>query len=455
MSIVFPIEEDDRYRRYTASAGQKAFAVPFPFQQNEDVAILLQTAPSEYTEFSPTAYVLAGANDPSGGSFTMNVGRTAGDVILVLGRAILDRMSSIVTNGRFRSELIDGELDRIRIIQQEIARDNERAMKVDYGAPGYTIANDLADGELLMKSGQRFVAGPDASEIQNAQGYAQAASLSEIAAGLSANAAAGSAGAAAASATLAQKWATNAEDAEVVPGSGLFSAYHWYSKTLALYNSVVAGLAGAIHGATAKTAFVAADELGFWDSVSGALRKITLANFWAQSKWKSVKIGEYYFVNTGLVGVDIPPTSDPEVVFIELTAGLTGAGGFNNGKLTTESVTGSAPLVVATAVISVAGSPMNGQTINLLNTEGRILRPSASPNTKQDDQLQEHGHRQMLSSAGSLGGAPQSPTVSTANNGAQLDSNITLVVTTTGGAVRTGTETRMKNIGVKAYMRIK
>jgi hypothetical protein len=37
-------------------------------------------------------------------------------------------------------------------------------------------------------------------------------------------------------------------------------------------------MAGAIHAATAKTAFVDADEIGFWDSVSSGLRKITWAN---------------------------------------------------------------------------------------------------------------------------------------------------------------------------------
>lgn len=37
-------------------------------------------------------------------------------------------------------------------------------------------------------------------------------------------------------------------------------------------------MAGAIHGATAKSAFVDADEVGFWDSVSSKLRKITWAN---------------------------------------------------------------------------------------------------------------------------------------------------------------------------------
>lgn len=41
-------------------------------------------------------------------------------------------------------------------------------------------------------------------------------------------------------------------------------------------------IAQEIHAATAKTAFVNADEIGFWDSVSGFLRKITWANVFTQ-----------------------------------------------------------------------------------------------------------------------------------------------------------------------------
>lgn len=168
MSSVFPITDDPRYRRYTASAGQTVFPIPFPFLQGEDLKICLQTAPSEYTIFDPADYTLSGANDPAGGTVTLDAGRTAGDIILVLGEAILDRMSSIVRDGRFSSSLIDSELDRIRIIEQEFRRDNGRSVKVDYGGTGLTLAADLQDGDTVMKEGDRLVAGPDIVAIGDA-----------------------------------------------------------------------------------------------------------------------------------------------------------------------------------------------------------------------------------------------------------------------------------------------
>ncbi|WP_313475975.1 right-handed parallel beta-helix repeat-containing protein, partial [Agrobacterium pusense] len=168
MSSVFPITDDPRYRRYTASAGQTVFPIPFPFLQGEDLRICLQTAPSEYTVFDPADYTLSGANDPAGGTVTLDTGRSAGDIILVLGEAILDRMSSIVRDGRFSSALIDSELDRIRIIEQEFRRDNALSVKVDYGGTGLTLDANIDDGRTLMKQGKRLTAGPDIEAIGDA-----------------------------------------------------------------------------------------------------------------------------------------------------------------------------------------------------------------------------------------------------------------------------------------------
>lgn len=164
MSSVFPITDDPRYRRYTASAGQTVFPVPFPFLQDEDVGVYQEVLPGEYVIFQPETYVLSGATDPAGGTLTFDNPRSAGDVILVIGEAILDRLSSIVRDGRFSSALIDNELDRVKIIEQELRRDVSRSMKVDYGGDPLTIAPDLTDGDVLMKEGDRLVKGPNIVE---------------------------------------------------------------------------------------------------------------------------------------------------------------------------------------------------------------------------------------------------------------------------------------------------
>ena len=99
-------------------------------------------------------------------------------------------------------------------------------------------------------------------------------------------------------------------------------------------------------------------------------------------------IGGYVIVQTDLVGAAIPDGDK----HIKLEAGLTGSGEYNEGKLNNESVSGSSPLIEATAEIVDAESPLNGQTVHLLNTENRYLMPGKSPGTVANDQMQDHVH---------------------------------------------------------------
>lgn len=138
MSVALPIEEDPRFRRYTASAGQTVFSIPFPFQQSEDVSIQLFRN-QKYEIIDRAAFMISGEMHPEGGSVTFHIGRAAGDVIVVVGDAVLDRLSSIARDGRFSSKLTDDELDRNRIIQQEQQRDIERSLKAPYGSVGATL----------------------------------------------------------------------------------------------------------------------------------------------------------------------------------------------------------------------------------------------------------------------------------------------------------------------------
>ncbi len=170
-------------------------------------------------------------------------------------------------------------------------------------------------------------------------------------------------------------------------------------------------------------------------------------------KWRSRFVGEVVYANTAVTGTEAPPSTTTDTVWIELSSGLTGSGGFNENKLTSESVSGSGALVLASAVISYSASPMNGQTVRLLNAEQRILRPSASPGTLQTDQFQgfrlgaSGGTKLTLGLLQITGGSTPTPFTTGSDYFVPVDDG-------TNGTPRTGTETRMKNIGVKAYMRI-
>jgi hypothetical protein len=118
---------------------------------------------------------------------------------------------------------------------------------------------------------------------------------------------------------------------------------------------------------------------------SGAWGPISSAPADAGDLWAYQPIGVPIPVFTHLAGVTEPP-KDKGYRYVKLTA----ADAYNAGILTAESVSGSAPLVQATAVINLVGSPLNGLTVRLMNTEERSLRAGATSGQALADQLQGH-----------------------------------------------------------------
>lgn len=106
--------------------------------------------------------------------------------------------------------------------------------------------------------------------------------------------------------------------------------------------------------------------------------------------WAMQPLGAFIFADDGATGFTVPPTNKA-YRYVELTAGLTGAGQYNQGILTGESTSGSSPNITATATVSLSGSPFNGTTINLLNTERIFMRPG-SQGTRQASVFSSHSH---------------------------------------------------------------
>jgi hypothetical protein len=169
--------------------------------------------------------------------------------------------------------------------------------------------------------------------------------------------------------------------------------------------------------------------------------------------WRFKAIGEIFPLWTHLDGVETPPTDNPDYRYIKLTA----SDSYNAGVLTSESVSGSAPLVQATAVIDDPDSPMNGETVRLINTERRVIRAGSSGTVEADAIQNITGSVTTIRSALSGG--------STGAFGVTTDANFNYVGTGSGTqktidfdasrVARTANETRAKNIGADYFMRIR
>jgi hypothetical protein len=199
---------------------------------------------------------------------------------------------------------------------------------------------------------------------------------------------------------------------------------------------------------------VAHNVSAFADATGKVLEDTGFAAADLSDPWAHQAIGVPIPLWTHLAGVLAPPTNK-DYRYIKLTA----ADAYNTGVLTGESVSGSAPLVLATATVSMSGSPINGVSVSLINTERRALRAGSS-GTLEADQMQ--GHRHLRNSVGSTelawissGGAYIDPSGG-GSRGVLLTASAGDATTDgVNGTPRTGTETRAKNIGATYYMRIK
>ena len=133
------------------------------------------------------------------------------------------------------------------------------------------------------------------------------------------------------------------------------------------------------------------------------------------------------------------PSNSGTARFIKLTADEGGVGEYNEGLLTSESVSGTSPDIDATAVIDYASSPMDGQTVKLINTTRQFTRPGES-GVEQDDQVGSHSHTYLQNSGIAL---------STAGGG-----SYPVQQSSTDTGLFGGDETRPRTIGATYYMRI-
>lgn len=158
-----------------------------------------------------------------------------------------------------------------------------------------------------------------------------------------------------------------------------------------------------------------------------------------------------------------PPTNNPLYRYVKLTA----SDAYNSGLLSGESVSGSAPLVIATATLSLAGSPINGAFISLINTERRVLRAGLS-GTAENDSIQGHGHRETVGTPGAVadsGATGVGYAAGASSNGFGIRASVGTtgndvaigvpIVNGSNGAPRVAAETRAKSMGATFYMRVK
>lgn len=189
------------------------------------------------------------------------------------------------------------------------------------------------------------------------------------------------------------------------------------------------------------------------DAINEAFEDLSTSvedQFAALTPWIMQPIGVPVPIFSNLAGVAAPPTNDERFRYVKLTA----SDSYNSGVLTSQSVSGTAPLISATAIIALNGSPLNGQTIRLINTERRFLR-AGSPGVLQDDAFQGHWHSFQRGQTQPPNNAVTGAQTMNVNTGTTENDRVRAAVSDgSNGTPRIANETRSRNLGVDFFLRI-
>jgi hypothetical protein len=125
--------------QYTATASQTVFTVPFEFLANADLAVYVNGTLKTLT----TDYTLTGANTTGGGSLTFVTGRTAGEIVTILGNLAYSRDTNKYTKyGLLPAEVLEADFDATQVQVKQLARDGQFALRVpltDTGTPDMVL----------------------------------------------------------------------------------------------------------------------------------------------------------------------------------------------------------------------------------------------------------------------------------------------------------------------------
>ena len=107
---------------YTASAAQTVFNYTFKIFADTDLNVY-QTPAGQVADDSAdliTAYTVAGAGDEDGGSITLTVGASAGDLITIVSDIPDNRTTDYQNNGDFLPDVVNDDFDRIVSLVKQI-----------------------------------------------------------------------------------------------------------------------------------------------------------------------------------------------------------------------------------------------------------------------------------------------------------------------------------------------
>lgn len=286
--------EVNRSGPYGANGVTTAFEYKFKILEPQHLQVIKTNVSGTDTILALDAdYTVTGVGNDGGGSAVITPAPAAGSKITLLLDVPFTQETDLENQGAYYAETVEQALDLIVMRLQQLKERAARAVTIPPSYDSATIDQLISNVLALSDKGAAIEAvAAVAQYLETVAGVADeipaVADLTQIA-GQKANEAAQSAAAANASANLSTAYANNPEDVQIPGSGGLFSSFHWYRKTLALYDSVAAGIAGMFHSSAAKADITDSDEFAVADS----------ADDWTLKKVLASSVVKYVCIATG------------------------------------------------------------------------------------------------------------------------------------------------------------
>ena len=120
------INESTGRIQYTATSGQTEFIYDFVIFAETDIVVVKAGVTLEYL----TDYTVSGVENNNGGTVTLLVGATVGDLVTLYRDTGISRISKYNPDGRFDAAPLERDFDIITTIMQELKRDGNRTIKL-------------------------------------------------------------------------------------------------------------------------------------------------------------------------------------------------------------------------------------------------------------------------------------------------------------------------------------
>lgn len=263
--------------QYEVAGAQTTFSYPFAIFEVADLEVYVNGATVT------SGFTVSGAGSSTGGSVTFDAALEAGDVLTLMRRLEIKRLSDFQESGEFRAKVLNDELDYLTAALQQVEDDQSRTLQLsmtETADADLTLPSPVANTTLVWNATADGIAlGPAVDEVSNAQAHALNAAASASAAAVSQD----NAVTAETNAQAASTAALAAQTAAEAAANGIY----WKEPVVAVATSNIT-LSGeqVIDGVTTNASRVlvvgqsAPQDNGVYVSAAGAWARATPLNTW-------------------------------------------------------------------------------------------------------------------------------------------------------------------------------